>query len=137
MAITEAERRFILILFEAFGLVALALAAIGLYGVLSGSVAERVREIGIRMALGATRSNILSLVLRDGMRLTAFGMMLGLVAASAAVRAITSLLFGTSALDPLAWLAMLALLAAVAALACWVPAWRSAKVDPAVTLRSE
>jgi putative ABC transport system permease protein len=137
MAITEAERRFILILFQGFALVALVLAAVGLYGVLSGSVAERVREIGIRMALGATRRNILSLVLRDGMRLTAFGMMLGLAAASAAARAIASLLFGTSAVDPLAWLGMLALLSAVAALACWAPAWRSANVDPAVTLRSE
>jgi putative ABC transport system permease protein len=137
MAITEAERRFILVLFESFGLVALVLAAIGLYGVLSGSVAERVREIGIRMALGATRRNVLSLVLRDGMRLTAFGMVLGIFAASAASRAIASLLFGTSAVDPLAWLGMIALLAVVAALACWVPAWRSANVDPAITLRSE
>ena len=89
------------------------------------------------MALGASRRNILSLVLRDGMRLTAFGMVLGVVGASAATRAIASLLFGTSAVDPLAWLGMLALLAAVAALACWVPAWRSANVEPSVTLRSE
>ncbi|HEX6496643.1 MAG TPA: ABC transporter permease [Acidobacteriaceae bacterium] len=137
MGITEAERRFILILFEAFGLVALVLAAVGLYGVLSGSVAERIREIGIRMALGATRRNILALVFRDGMRLTFFGMMMGLSGAFVASHAITSLLFGTSALDPLSWLGMAALLAGVAALACWVPAWRSANVDPSVTLRAE
>jgi putative ABC transport system permease protein len=137
MAIDEAERRFILMLFEAFGIVALVLAAVGLYGVLSGSVAERIREIGIRMALGATRRNILALVLRDGMRLTLFGILIGVCGASVASRTIASLLFGISALDPLAWLGMIALLAGVAALACWIPAWRSANVDPSVTLRAE
>jgi putative ABC transport system permease protein len=137
MAITEAQRRFVLILFEAFGIVALLLAAVGLYGVLSGSVAERIHEIGVRMALGATRGNILSLVLLDGMRLTAFGMAIGLCGAIVASRGITSLLFGTSALDPISWIGMMALLAAVAALACWVPAWRSANVDPSSTLRAE
>ncbi|HEY2466390.1 MAG TPA: ABC transporter permease [Terracidiphilus sp.] len=137
MAINEAQRRFILILFEAFGVVALLLAAVGLYGVLSGSVAERMHEIGVRMALGATRSNILALALGDGMRLTGFGIGLGVCGAFAASRAITSLLFGTSALDPLAWFGMSALLAVVAVLSCSIPAWRGSKVDPATTLRSE
>ncbi len=137
MAITEAQRRFILILFESFGIVALVLAAVGLYGVLSGSVAERVHEIGVRMALGATRSDILAMALRDGMRMTAYGVGIGLVGGLAASRGISSLLFGTSSLDPLSWLGVLAVLTAVAILACWVPAWRGAKVDPATTLRSE
>jgi putative ABC transport system permease protein len=137
MAITEAERRFILILFEAFGIVSLLLAAVGLYGVLSGSVAERIHEIGVRMALGATRGNVLALALRDGLRLTAFGLAIGLCGAFAASRAIASLLFGTSALDPVSWFGTLALLAVVAVLACWVPAWRGANVDPASALRSE
>jgi putative ABC transport system permease protein len=137
MAISEAQRRFILILFEAFGIVALLLAAVGLYGVLSGSVAERIHEIGVRMALGATRGDILALALRDGMRLTALGMLLGLCGAFAASRAIHSLLFGTSALDPASWLGMMALLATVAAVACWVPAWHGASVDPSIALRAE
>jgi Acidobacterial duplicated orphan permease len=137
MTITEAQRHFILILFEAFGIVALLLAAIGLYGVLSGSIAERIHEIGVRMALGATRGNILAMALRDGMRLTAFGMGVGLCGAFAASRGIESLLFGTSALDPVSWFGMSALLAAVAISACWVPAWRGAKVDPSITLRSD
>jgi putative ABC transport system permease protein len=137
MAISEAQRRFILILFEAFAVVALLLAAVGLYGVLSGSVAERIHEIGVRMALGATRGDILALVLRDGMQLTALGMIIGLCGALAGARGIASLLFGTSALDPVSWVGMMALLATVAAVACWVPAWRSAKVDPSRTLRAE
>jgi putative ABC transport system permease protein len=137
ITITEAQRHFILILFEAFGIVALLLAAIGLYGVLSGSVAERIHEIGVRMALGATRGNILAMALRDGMQLTAFGMGAGLCGAFAASRGIESLLFGTSALDAVSWFGMLALLAAVAISACWVPAWRGAKVEPSITLRSE
>ena len=137
MAITEAQRRFILILFEAFGFVALLLAAVGLYGVLSGSVAERVHEIGVRMALGATRNDILALALGDGMRLTACGIAIGLCGALAASRGIASLLFGTSTFDPLSWIGVFALLAAVAVIACWIPAWRGAGVDPSTALRSE
>jgi putative ABC transport system permease protein len=137
MAITEAQRRFILILSETFAIVSLLLAAVGLYGVLSRSVAERIHEIGVRMALGATRGNVLVLALRDGLRLTACGMAIGLCGALAASRAIASLLFGTSGLDPVSWFGTLALLAVVAALACWVPAWRGANVDPASALRSE
>lgn len=136
-AVTEAQRRFILILFEAFGIVALMLAAVGLYGVLSGSVAERTREIGIRAALGARRTDILALIVRDGMRLTLFGIAIGLSGAVAAARVIASLLFGTSPFDPLAWAGTTALLMIVAGIACWVPAWRAARVEPSMTLRAE
>ena len=137
MAITEAQRRFVLILFEAFGLVALVLSAVGLYGVLAGSVGERVHEIGVRMALGARRSDILALALGDGMKLAGIGLGIGVCGALAASRGITSLLFGTSALDPVTWLGMVGLLALVAVVACWVPAWRGARVDPCSTLRAE
>lgn len=137
MAQTEAEQRFVLILFEAFGSVALLLAAVGLYGVLSGSVAERTHEIGIRIALGASRWDILAMTVRDGMQLTAFGMAIGLCGAFAASRAISSLLFSTSALDTVSWIGMIALLAVVAAISCSVPAWRAARVDPSLTLRAD
>jgi len=137
MAIGEAQRRFVLMLFESFAVVSLVLAGIGLYGVLSGTITDRLHEIGVRMALGATRNNILVLALRDGMRLTGVGIGLGLCGALVASRAITSLLFGTSSLDPLSWFGMSALLVLVAALASWIPAWRGSRVDPATTLRSE
>jgi len=134
---TAAERRFALILFEAFGLVALVLAATGIYGVLSGSVTERLREIGVRSALGATRGKILGLVLRQGMRLTGLGMMIGLAAAVLASQALVTLLFGISRLDVLTYAGVIVLLACVAGVACWVPAWRAAGVDPVTTLRAE
>ncbi|KAA6458698.1 ABC transporter permease [Acidobacteria bacterium AB60] len=133
----ESERRFVLTLFETFGLVALLLAAVGIYGVLSGSVVERHREIGVRAALGATRRQLLTLVLGDGMRLTAIGMAIGLLGALAASQALAALLYGTSRLDPATWIAVLALLALVAALACLLPAWRAARINPATTLRAE
>ncbi|HKP12386.1 MAG TPA: ABC transporter permease, partial [Blastocatellia bacterium] len=134
---SAAERRFALILFEAFGVVALALAATGIYGVLSGSVTERVREIGVRLALGASRGDILALVVRQGMTLAALGVVIGLGGAAAASQALISLLFGVSRLDPVTYLGVVALLACVSGFACWVPAWRAARVDPAVTLRAE
>lgn len=134
---SEAERRFVLILFEAFGLAALALAATGIYGVLSGSVTERLREIGIRVALGATRQNILGLVIRQGMTLTGIGVLIGLLGAAAASRALITLLFGVSRLDPFTYLGVIFLLGSVASIACGLPAWRAAQVDPASTLRSE
>ena len=137
LARSGAERRFALILFEAFALAALALAAIGIYGVQSGSVAARTREIGLRSALGASRSNILALVLRQGMELTAAGAAIGLVGAVAASQALVTLLFGVSRLDPATYAGVVALLLAVSALACWLPAWRATRVDPAITLRAE
>jgi putative ABC transport system permease protein len=137
LAVTEAERHFVLILFEVFGLVALALAAVGIYGILSGSVTERTREMGLRAALGASRGNILRLVLGQGMRLTALGVVLGLCGTLAASRVLITLLFGVSRLDPIAYVGVITLLVAVAAIACWIPAWRAARVDPAITLRAE
>jgi putative ABC transport system permease protein len=137
LARSAAERRFALILFGVFALVALVLAAAGTYGVLAASVIERMREIGVRSALGASRGNILALVVRQGMALTGLGVVIGLSGAVAASRALVSLLFGVSRLDPLTYLGVIALLASVAAIACGVPAWRAARVDPATTLRAE
>ncbi len=137
VAQSAAERRFALMLFEAFALSALVLAAAGIYGVLSGSVAERTREIGVRAALGATRGSILSLILRQGMTLTATGAGLGLVGAGLATRFIASMLFDVSPLDPPTYLLVLGLLAGVSLVACAVPAWRAARVDPVRTLRAE
>ena len=137
LAATAAERRFALVLFEAFGLAALVLAGAGIFGVLSGSVAERTREIGVRSALGASRRRILTLVLGQGLGLTAVGVAIGLAGAAFATRALVAMLFGVSRLDPVTYLAVVVLLAAVAAIACAVPAWRAARVDPASTLRTE
>jgi ABC-type antimicrobial peptide transport system permease subunit len=135
--VSEAERRFVLILFATFGITALLLAAVGIYGVLSGSVNERMREIGVRAALGATRRNILALVLREGLTLTAAGIAIGLVGAAAASQTLTTLLFGISHLDFATYLGVVALLALVASIACATPAWRASRVDPSITLRSE
>ena len=137
LAASAAERRFALIVFETFALAALVLAAAGIYGVLSGSVAERTREIGLRSALGASRGSILALVIRQGMMLTGLGVAIGLAGAAAASRAIAAMLFGVARLDPVTYLGVVALLAAVSAAACGVPAWRAARVDPATTLRAE
>jgi putative ABC transport system permease protein len=137
VAASAAERRFALILFEAFALAALVLAAAGIYGVLSGSVAERTREIGVRSVLGASRGDILALVVRQGMVLTGLGVAIGLAAAAAASRAIAAMLFGVSRLDPVTYLGVTAVLAGVSAMACGVPAWRAVRVDPSVALRSE
>jgi ABC-type antimicrobial peptide transport system permease subunit len=137
LAQSEAQRRFALVLFESFAFVALVLAATGLYGVLSGGVTEREREIGVRSALGATRGNILGLVVRQGMTLAGVGVAIGLLGGAAASRAIITLLYGISRLDPITYLGVVGLLLAVSGFSCWVPAWRAARVDPAITLRAE
>jgi putative ABC transport system permease protein len=137
LATSEAERRFALILFETFALVALILAATGMYGVISGSVTERMREIGVRSALGATRTNILALIVRQGMALTGLGVVIGLAGAAVASRALITLLFGVSRLDPITYAGVIALLGAVSGIACGIPAWRAAQVDPSITLRAE
>jgi putative ABC transport system permease protein len=137
LAVSAAERRFVLILFEAFGLVALLLAATGIYGVLSGSVTERMREIGVRAALGATRNDILTLIVHQGMTLTLVGIVIGVSGAVAASQALDTLLFGVSRLDPFAYLGVIALLGCTSLIACGVPAWRAATVDPVVALRYE
>jgi putative ABC transport system permease protein len=137
LAATAADRRFALILFQGFALAALVLAAAGIFGVLSGSVAERTREIGVRSALGASRGSIVGLVLRQGLLLTAFGIAIGVAGSVAATDAIAAMLFGVSRLDPMTYLAVIALLGVVSVIACSVPAWRAARVDPASTLRAE
>jgi putative ABC transport system permease protein len=137
LAATAIQRRFVLILFEAFGLVALLLAAIGIYGILAGSVSERTREIGVRAALGATRADILTLVLRQGMAMTGIGLVLGLCAALAAARALDAMLFGVSWLDSLTYLGATLLLFLISAIACFIPARRAASIDPMEALRIE
>ena len=134
---SEAERRFALILFEVFALVALILAGTGIYGVLSGTVNERTREIGVRAALGASRSDILGLIVRQGMVLTTVGVGIGFLGAVAASYALVTLLWGISHLDPMTYSAVVAVLFAISAIACCIPAWRAAQVDPAITLRAE
>ncbi len=137
LADSAAQRRFALVLFETFALVALMLAAAGIYGVLSGNVAERTREIGVRLALGATHESILVLVVRQGMMLTGIGVAIGLGGAAAASQAIAAMLFGVSSLDPITYLAVIVLLAGASVIACGVPALRAMKVDPIVALRYE
>jgi putative ABC transport system permease protein len=134
---TARERRFALILFEAFAAAALTLAAIGIYGVLAGNVAERTREIGIRAALGATRADILAVVIRQGMALAGIGAAIGIIGAAAVSRLLAGLLFGISPLDPITFAVVLALLVTVSAIASWIPAWRAVRVDPSITLRAE
>ena len=137
VAATEVERRFVLVLFEAFGMVALVLAAIGIYGVLSGSVTERTREIGVRTALGATRTDILTLILRQGMTMTCIGLAIGLCFGLVAARALAAMLYGISWLDGGTWLGATLLLFAVAGFACLIPARRAASIDPMQALRTE
>jgi putative ABC transport system permease protein len=137
LAATASERRFAMILFETFGLVALVLASVGIYGVLSGSVTERTREIGVRLALGAQRSDVLNLILRQGVTLTLGGVGIGLLAAWASTRLLTKLLYSVSATDPLIFGGVALLLTVVALLACYAPAHRATKVDPLTALRHE
>ncbi len=132
-----ARQRFALVLFQAFGLVALALAAIGTYGLLSGMVTDRTQEIGVRAALGATRGAIVGLVLRQGLWLAGLGIMLGVTAALMSSRALTTLLYGISEVDPVTYGAVTVLMVAVSAVACGIPASRAARVGPSTALRAE
>ena len=120
-----------------FGLVALLLSAIGIYGITSYAVAQRTREIGIRMALGAQLGDVLKLVLNHGVKLTLIGVTLGLVGAYLVTRAITSVLYGVSSTDPVTFGAVSFLLVGIALLACYIPARRATKVDPLIALRYE
>ena len=137
VAAAAGARHFALLVFEGFAAVALVLAAIGIYGILAGAVTERTREIGLRAALGATRGQIVGLVLRQGLVLSALGAALGLLGAAVASRGVETLLFGVSRLDPLTYSAVAVLLAAVAAAACVFPAWRAVQVDPSTALRAQ
>ena len=120
-----------------FGVMALAMAAVGTYAVMAYSVAERTRELGVRIALGAQSADILKLVLRRGLSLTLLGIGLGFAFALALTRALAQLLYGVTATDALTFAGVAALLTAVALLACWIPARRATRVDPIIALRSE
>jgi ABC-type antimicrobial peptide transport system permease subunit len=120
-----------------FGLLGLVLAAVGIYGVMAYSVAQRTRELGIRIALGSDRNDVVRLVLREGMRLAGIGVAIGLLGAAGAARLVSGLLYGVSPLDPVAFSVVPLTLVAVAAAAVYLPARRASAVDPMRALKSE
>jgi predicted permease len=132
-----AERRFSMALLGVFAAIALSLATIGTYGVISYLVGQRTHEIGIRMALGAQRSGILRIVMGQGGKMALLGVALGLAASFGLTRLMSSMLFGVSATDPLTFVSVASVLVAVTLLACWIPARRATRVDPMVALRYE
>jgi putative ABC transport system permease protein len=132
-----APRRLAMWLIAGFGAIALALALLGIYGVMSCTVSERVPEIGVRLALGANPAGILRMVVRDGMRLAIPGLMAGAVAAAAVTRVARALLFDVSPTDPATFAAVAASITVVALLACYLPARRASRVDPLVAIRAE
>jgi putative ABC transport system permease protein len=136
VADTTATSRFSMLLQALFALVALALATVGLYGVLAFTVARRTAEIGIRMALGAQASDVQRMVVRQGMRMVAVALVLGLMAALAIARLLGSLLFGVSPLDPVTYVTVVGVLVLAALMACWIPSRRASRVDPAGALRA-
>jgi putative ABC transport system permease protein len=137
LSATAGETRFATTMLAGFALLSLALAAVGLYGVLSYDVSRRWRELGVRAALGATRTRLVALVVSEGMGLTAAGLVAGLVAAAGAARLLRTLLFEVGPLDPISFVAAPAIALVVALAACVVPAWRASALDPAAAIRSE
>lgn len=131
------QPRFSMLLLGAFGVLAVALASIGMYGVISYSVAQRTREIGVRMALGARANDVFRMILGQGARLAAVGIGAGLLAAFGVTRLLTRFLYGVQPIDPLTFLAVPVLLVSVAMLACYLPARRATRVDPMIALRDE
>jgi putative ABC transport system permease protein len=134
------RQRFPMLLLVAFAVLALVLACVGIFGVISYSTARRVNEIGIRMALGATRPNILRMVVGEGLRLAVAGVLIGMAATLALARAVSRfsrLLYGVRAGDPLILLTVSAMLIGAALLACYIPARRAASLEPTDSLRQE
>ncbi len=134
---TLSTPRFTGILLGTFACLALILSAIGIYGVLSYVVSRRTREIGIRVAIGAQRSQVIALVLRSGLSLALVGVVIGVAAAAWASQLMRGLLHDVRPMDPITFIAVAALLSGVAVLASFVPAWRASRVDPVVVLKGE
>ena len=137
IADSQSRRRFAMILLNAFAAVALLMASVGLYGVISYLVGQQKQELGIRLALGAHPANVLLLVLSQGLKMTLGGVAIGLIAALGLTRLLEKMLYGVSATDLMTFTVITLLLMAVALLACFMPAWRATKVDPLIALRSE
>ena len=137
VARSVADRRFVMLVLTAFGGVALLLAAVGIYGVLSYSVARRTKEIGVRVALGARSTTVLGMVVGDSMRPVLWGTALGILGTIAVSRVLRGLVYGVGVTDPVAFGVATATLIVVALIASWIPAWRASKVDPIIALRSE
>jgi len=135
VSISLAERTFNTLLLGAFAVLALVLAAVGIYGLIAYAVVQRTREIGIRLAIGATPANVLGLVVADGARLAAIGAAIGLVGAFAFTRVMRSVLFDIAPFDPIAIAGASAVLLGVAVLASWLPARRAARIDPLTAIR--
>jgi ABC-type antimicrobial peptide transport system permease subunit len=132
-----ARQRMSMVIFVVFAVVALTLASVGLYGVVSHGVTERTHEIGVRLALGADQPHVIGLVVRQGLAMALVGTMIGVAAALALALWVQGLLFGVTATDPTTFVGGVATLLTVAAVACCIPAWRPTRVDPAQALRAK
>lgn len=137
LANSIAQKRFSMLLLSLFAGLALVLAAVGIYGVISYSITQSTQELGIRMALGANRRNILSLIVGQGAKLALIGVGLGIVASLLLTRVLSSLLYGVSATDPIVFAGLAILLIGIVLLACFIPAQRATKLDPMLALRQQ
>ena len=134
---STAQRRFSLTLLGAFAAMALILATVGIYGVVAHAATQRTREIGLRMALGAARGDVLALIVRHGLALALVGVAIGLAAAWGLTRLMAGQVYGISVTDPATFAAIAALLVATALAASWIPAWRATRIDPQAALRQD